>query len=701
MIKNLIKKYPIIREMFLYGIIGGTSSLIDALLFILLRKTGLHIYLSNFISINVGITISFILNTFFNFKKKDNIKKRAFSFFSIGYVGLLISLLIFYVFVTKMHFNELIVKLFSIIFVAMVQFVLNKLITYGNKGNFLQRLKLIEINKSHVLLYTALELLFILFLPVLLSLFGFFINLDISVFHFIISLFLSILLVLFISIKQQSFKEWAISTVFSLLLLSLSIFVTWNLYDYSYDGVNYHLHSVISLMNGWNPVKEVLKTGYYADLNANYFAGKGVWYYSASIAKLFNNINVTKSYIIISTFISYLFVYYVILETKISTKLSKMCNIMISFLIAFNPVITYQFMTNYTDVYMSNLVLVLIFSLIYITKSNKNKIVNVFAILSIIIMGNIKLTGIFFAFVFCALYFVLWFIDAIKSKNYKSLIQKSLPLIVGGLSIFIVGFNPYFTNIKNGKNMFYPVLGDDKIDLVGDNCPQKLQGKTNLKQIYYSIISTVDNNVDESVYVSKNPLTITREELSNDSFDIRLAGWGPLFYLLTIISVGLAIIILVMYVNKEHHKKDKNLFLLVYTFCIIVVVALIFPDSWWARYYPILWILPLLLLIMLSYVCENKKIVSYICVFIMSIMFFNNLVLYYSTINNYNYQNKIIHSELNSCKNKKCFVYTDQYLFGYTVSEMFKRNNSDIKFVKEDKVSWDYKMSLMNSKVDE
>ena len=249
--------------------------------------------------------------------------------------------------------------------------------------------------------------------------------------------------------------------------------------------------------------------------------------------------------------------------------------------------------------------------------------------------------------------------------------------------------------------MFYPVLGDDKIDLVGDNCPQKLQGKTNLKQIYYSIISTVDNNVDESVYVSKNPLTITREELSNDSFDIRLAGWGPLFYLLTIISVGLAIIILVMYVNKEHHKKDKNLFLLVYTFCIIVVVALIFPDSWWARYYPILWILPLLLLIMLSYVCENKKIVSYICVFIMSIMFFNNLVLYYSTINNYNYQNKIIHSELNSCKNKKCFVYTDQYLFGYTVSEMFKRNNSDIKFVKEDKVSWDYKMSLMNSKVDE
>ena len=699
MIKNLIKKYPIIREMFLYGIIGGTSSMIDALLFILLRKAGLHIYLSNFISINVGITISFILNTFFNFKKKDNIKKRAFSFFSIGYVGLLISLLIFYIFVTKMHCNELAVKLFSIVFVAMVQFVLNKLITYGNRDSSSLKDKLTGINKSQVMLYTALELFLILFLPLLISLFGFFININISSFHFIISLFLSMLTVLIISKRKKNIKEGIISTIISLLVLSIAVFITWNLYDYSYDGVNYHLHSVISLMNGWNPIKDVLNTGYHADMNANYFAGKGVWYYSASIAKLFNNINVTKTYILISTVISFLVVYYVMIESKISSKLSNMSNIMISFLIAFNPVITYQFMTNYTDVYMSNLIVILIFSLIYITKKNDNKIINLFAILSIIIMGNIKLTGIFFAFVFCALYFVLWLIDAIKSKNYKQLIQKSLPLVIGGLLIFLLGFNPYFTNIKNGKNMFYPVLGKDKIDLVGENCPQRLQGRNNLKQIYLSIVSPVDNNVDESVYFAKNPLVITPEELNNNAFDIRLSGWGPLFQLITILSVILAVVILILYVNMTDKKKDKNLFLPCFTFIIIVVVALVFPDAWWARYYPILWILPLLLLIMLSYVCNNKKIVSYISIVIMSTMIFNNLILYYSTINNYSYNNKIIHAELDSCRDKKCFINTNKSLFGYTVSEMFKRNNSDIEFVKDDKIQWDYKMPLMSTKV--
>ena len=700
MIKNLIKKYPIIREMFLYGIIGGTSATIDALLFVLLRKVGLHVYLSNFISINVGIAISFILNTFFNFKKKDNLKKRAVSFFSIGYIGLLISLLIFYIFVTKMHLNEFGIKLFSIVFVAAVQFVLNKLFTYGNKENSIfKKFKKIKLDSLKTILYTSLELFLILFLPVLISLLGFFVNINISVYHFPIGLVLSVLIVLFISKKQGNLKEGILSTIISLLIITIAVFITWNLYDYSYDGVNYHLHSSINLMNGWNPIKEVLKTGYHADMNANYFAGKGVWYYSASIAKFFNNINVTKTYTIISTVIAFLVVYYVIAKTKISTKLSKMCNFMICLLIAFNPIITYQFMTNYTDVYMSNLVVILIFSLIYITKINDNKIINIFAILSIIIMGNIKLTGIFFAFVFCGLYFLIWLFQSYKKKNYKPLFKKTVPLVVGGLLIFLIGFNPYFTNIKNGKNMFYPVMGKGKIDLVGENCPQQLQGKNNLKQIYYSIISPVDNNVDQSVYTVKNPLVITREELDNNAFDIRLSGWGPLFCLLTIISIVLAIIILIIYLNKDRKKNNKDLSLLCFTFFIIIAVALVFPDSWWARYYPILWILPLLLLMILSHVYDNKKVVSYISTVIMAIMIFNNLVLYYSTINNYNYQNEVIHSQLDSCKNNTCLVYTDKRLFGYTISEMFKQNNSKIEFTDDDVNTWDYKMSLMSTKV--
>lgn len=133
-IKELIKQYPILKEGFLYGIIGLTSSTIDSLTYFLLRYISVNLYVANFIGINIGITISFLCNTFFNFKQKDHLLKRGISFFSVGYVGLCISMLIMNIFVENLHWNEVLVKIASIIFVAIVQFILNKLITYRRKN---------------------------------------------------------------------------------------------------------------------------------------------------------------------------------------------------------------------------------------------------------------------------------------------------------------------------------------------------------------------------------------------------------------------------------------------------------------------------------------------------------------------------------------------------------------------------------------
>jgi len=131
---NLIDKHKnLLKEMILYGIIGVISSTMDAVSFYLFRQISIPILLSNFISTNIGITISFFLNTFLNFKKKDNLLKRAISFYIVGYFGLLLSTLILYIFTKVYTFDEMIVKIISIIFVAMVQYVLNKFVTFGGK----------------------------------------------------------------------------------------------------------------------------------------------------------------------------------------------------------------------------------------------------------------------------------------------------------------------------------------------------------------------------------------------------------------------------------------------------------------------------------------------------------------------------------------------------------------------------------------
>lgn len=133
MLRRTLLQYPIVNEIFLYGIIGLLTASIDSLIFIYLTKLNFHMYIANFISINVGISISFILNSYFNFKKTDKILKRILSFFGVGYTGLLLSTLILYAGVELFNYTEVSVKLTSIVIVAMFQFVLNKFITFGKR----------------------------------------------------------------------------------------------------------------------------------------------------------------------------------------------------------------------------------------------------------------------------------------------------------------------------------------------------------------------------------------------------------------------------------------------------------------------------------------------------------------------------------------------------------------------------------------
>jgi putative flippase GtrA len=126
----LLNKYTFFKQIILYGIIGSICAGIDYLFFLLLRYFNLNLYFSNFISINIGILISFLLNTFFNFKRIDKLLRRAIKFFSVGYSGLLVSMFLMYIGVNRINLNETIVKLLTIFIVAAYQFTINKLFTF-------------------------------------------------------------------------------------------------------------------------------------------------------------------------------------------------------------------------------------------------------------------------------------------------------------------------------------------------------------------------------------------------------------------------------------------------------------------------------------------------------------------------------------------------------------------------------------------
>lgn len=136
MIKLIGKLYKKFRNLILYGIIGCCSSGLDFLLYSLFVSVlGWHYIVSNCISVIAGITTSFILNRNYNFKVKDNTKRRYTIFLTVGLCGMIVSNIILFICIDKLAINKIVSKLLSIVLVVFFQFLLNKYITFKPNKN--------------------------------------------------------------------------------------------------------------------------------------------------------------------------------------------------------------------------------------------------------------------------------------------------------------------------------------------------------------------------------------------------------------------------------------------------------------------------------------------------------------------------------------------------------------------------------------
>lgn len=123
-----MRKY---RELVVYCLIGCTGAGMDFVVYTLLTAwAGMHYQLANFLSVSFGIINNFFWNCYFNFKTKDRIWRRLISFYTVGMFGWALSALLLWVFIEQMGVNTLIAKLGTIVVVTMVQFGLNKFITF-------------------------------------------------------------------------------------------------------------------------------------------------------------------------------------------------------------------------------------------------------------------------------------------------------------------------------------------------------------------------------------------------------------------------------------------------------------------------------------------------------------------------------------------------------------------------------------------
>lgn len=128
---KLLRKYDLFIK---YCIIGATGVLIDVSIFYILNKIiGVFYQYANIISVSCGITNNFFLNAYFNFKITDKLLIRFIKFYSIGIFGLLLSALLLFIFIEKLNFEVLQTKVIVVFIVAIIQFLLNKNISFKVK----------------------------------------------------------------------------------------------------------------------------------------------------------------------------------------------------------------------------------------------------------------------------------------------------------------------------------------------------------------------------------------------------------------------------------------------------------------------------------------------------------------------------------------------------------------------------------------
>ena len=132
-IKSLFRltcmRFPALKNFFLYALIGGMGALIDYSIFSVCVIKEVFPAYANILGALCGFCFTFFMNTFFNFNKRTHILKRLISYGAVCIFGTIISTFCIWQ-LSKSVSNIYLLKLGLLLIISLLQFALNKRITY-------------------------------------------------------------------------------------------------------------------------------------------------------------------------------------------------------------------------------------------------------------------------------------------------------------------------------------------------------------------------------------------------------------------------------------------------------------------------------------------------------------------------------------------------------------------------------------------
>ncbi len=411
------------------------------------------------------------------------------------------------------------------------------------------------------------------------------------------------------------------SLTISLITISISLFAANAFYDMSWDGLWYHQTAVYQMLHGWNPLRDPLHefTPHLRDWLC--FYAKGPWYIALALFETTHNIEMAKAAALM-VFAATFFMGFALL---IDLGLKKRNAAFISALIALNPVITCELVSYLVDGLMISFLFISIAAMVKWFRKPAPLAILI-AIMSAVLCINSKFTGLVYLCFFVAAGGIYILIKD-RKLIWKYLIIQSVSIFAG---ILILGWNPYITNTICRGNPFYPMLGSsaypslsamgqDPIELY--ETPPNMRGKNRFIRFTYAIFGRPGA---QPCFPGQNaalmwPFEIGWKDFSIYYFhDVRISGFGPLFS-------GALIFTLFLFVLLLFHRDANRLFLIL-SCSTIVLSVLISTHTWWARYGPQLWMLPVAVIIA-GFTITNSRVIFWSTRILASILFVNAVLI--------------------------------------------------------------------------
>lgn len=508
-------------------------------------------------------------------------------------------------------------------------------------------------------------------------------KITITSYHLPIIYILSILA--YILWKKKEWKKALLVIAISSIVFTGCAFAATKMYDGTPDGNTYHKLSVGALKNGWNPVYESVGdfnkaegnpfNVYKDNVNVNWsdHYARGTETFGAVVYAFSGNIETGKMFNLLWVYIG-IFIIFGLLKQM---NLNNWKSLLISVILAINPIIIVQLPNYYLDgVLAISLFIIILCCLLQFKAQSKNeqKINYLILAMAIIWCCNTKFTGLAFAAVFCGMYYLYRHIkNFIKDKdNFKQIFIKDTIFYIATVivALVIVGGSTYTKNLIDHGNPLYPLYGKDHVDnMVMMEIPKSLQKEDRLTIFLTSIFAKGENaspsySDEGNEPELKLPLTFTQEELDNYSIpDIRMGGFGPLFSAIFILGIIGTILIIVEYIRKKDWNK-----LIPYSLTLILIMALIlFLDGgYWARYIPYFYLVPVFVLIHYFRKEWNSHKIANVFAIVMAIVFVINSGLllrtqYQSIKNNNWYAQSTLSSFQEYAKNHKTILINLQH----------------------------------------